>query len=439
MGKANQSRVAAQLAPTSRRTFLKTSAATAVGGMLTATPPVAKSAQVSGSDIISLGLVGCGGRGSGAAVQALTADPNTRLVAVADAFEDRLALGLNSIKRQMEGRVEVDRDHQFTGFDGYKRVIESDVDVVLLATPPHFRPMHLRAAIEAGKHVFAEKPVAVDAPGVRSVLETTELARQLGLSIVSGLNSRYSPAMQQLMARIHDGAIGEVLALYAVRYAEGVWVRPRRPEMTEMEYQMQNWYYFTWLSGDFNVEQFVHQYDQVAWAMQDVPPASCYSTGGRQQRTGPEHGHIYDHFASTFEYAQGARAFMTTRHQKGCTSESAVVVMGTKGQANLSRRRAGITGENPWRFPDGEEKDSHQLEHDTFFAELRAGRIINNGEYMAKSTLIAVMDRMSAYTGQTLTWDQVMNSKEHLAPSAYTWDAEPPEAVVAVPGVTRFV
>jgi predicted dehydrogenase len=438
MNKSNRSLPTATPTPTSRRSFLQASAAAAVGSALTA-PSIARSAQVSGSDIINLGLVGCGGRGSGAAAQALTADPNTRLVAVADAFEDRLALGLNSIKRQMGDRVEVDRDRQFTGFDGYKRVLESDVDVVLLATPPHFRPMHLKAAIQAGKHVFAEKPVAVDAPGVLSVLETAELAKALGLSIVSGLNSRYSPRMQQLMARIHDGAIGEIVALHSVRYAEGVWVRPRKPEMTEMEYQMRNWYYFTWLSGDFNVEQFVHQYDQVAWAMQDVYPARCYSTGGRQQRTGPEYGHIYDHFASTFEYAQGARAFTTTRHQKGCSNESGVVVIGTKGEANLSRRNAGITGENPWRLPDDEEKDSHQLEHDTFFAELRAGRIINNGDYMAKSTMMAIMARMSAYTGQTLTWDQAMNSEQHLAPSAYTWDADPPEAVVAVPGVTRFV
>jgi predicted dehydrogenase len=339
----------------------------------------------------------------------------------------------------MESRVEVDRDHQFSGFDGYKRVLESDVDVVLLATPPHFRPMHLKAAIQAGKHVFAEKPVAVDAPGVLSVLETTELARSLGLSIVSGLNSRYSPAIEELIGRVHDGAIGEILAMHAVRYAEGVWVRPRRPEMTEMEYQMRNWYYFTWLSGDFNVEQFVHQYDQLAWAMRDEPPLGCYGTGGRQARTGAEYGHIYDHFASVFEYASGARAFATTRHQKGCSNESAVALVGTKGQANLSRRSAGITGENPWQFPSGEEKDSHQLEHDKFFAELRAGRIINNGEYMAKSTMLAILARMTAYTGQTLTWDQALASQEVLAPSAYRWDAQPPEAVVAVPGVTRFV
>jgi predicted dehydrogenase len=359
-------------------------------------------------------------------------------VAVADAFEDRLQVGLRSLLRNTDERVDVDRDHQFTGFDGYQRVIESDVDVVLLATPPHFRPMHLQAAIEAGKHVFAEKPVAVDAPGVRSVLATTELARQKGLAIVSGLNSRYSPSMQEIMGRIHDGAIGEIVALHSVRYASGVWVRPRRPEMTEMEYQMLNWYYFTWLSGDFNVEQFVHQYDQIAWAMQDEYPVRCYSTGGRQARTGEEYGNIYDHFASTFEYADGPRAFTTTRHQPNCSNESGVVVMGTKGTANLGRRNPRITGENPWQVSREDEQDSHQLEHDAFFAALRDGRIINNGEYMAHSTLMAIMARMSAYTGQTLTWEQISGSRQSLAPSAYTWDAAPPAAVVAVPGVTKF-
>jgi myo-inositol 2-dehydrogenase / D-chiro-inositol 1-dehydrogenase len=422
----------------SRRSFLKHSAAAAVAGAVAAKASPARG-QVAGSDEIRIGLVGCGGRGTGAAVQALAADPHTRLVAVADAFEDRLELGMKSIARNSGERAEVDRDHRFTGFDGYRGVIESDVDVVLLATPPHFRPMHLQAAIESGKHVFAEKPVAVDAPGVRSVLATCELARQNKLSVVSGLNSRYSHRMQEIIGRIHEGAIGDIVTAHSVRYAGGVWVRPRKPDMTEMEYQMRNWYYFTWLSGDFNVEQFVHQYDQIAWAFGDEYPVRCYGTGGRQARTGPEYGHIYDHFASTFEYEDGKRAFTTTRHQRNCSNESGVILFGTKGTADLSYRNAVITGENPWRMPDSDERDSHQLEHDAFFAALRKGDVINNGDYMARSTMMAIMARMSAYTGQTLMWDQVMNSEEHLAPSAYAWDAEPPEAVVAIPGVTEFV
>ncbi len=425
----------------SRRAFLKSSTAAAVGGALAANLPISRGAHAGGSDVIRIGLVGCGGRGSSAAVQALQADPHTKLVAMADAFEGRLRLSLNSMKQQSDvaERIQVDRNHQFVGFDGYKQVIASDVDVVLLATPPHFRPMHLKACIEAGKHVFAEKPVAVDAPGIRSVLESTDLAKQKDLFIVSGLNSRYSHRMLELIRHIHDGAIGEIVALHTVRYAGGVWVRPRKPGTSEMEYQMRNWYYFTWLSGDFNVEQFVHQYDQVAWAMQDEYPLHCYSTGGRQARTDPEYGHIYDHFSSVFEYAGGPRAFTTTRHQPGCSNETRVMVMGTKGTAEWSRRSATITGENPWRAPRVSEKDSHQLEHDAFFAALRAGRIINNGSYMAKSTMMAIIARMSAYTGKSLTWDQAMSSTEQLSPSRYAWDADPPQAIVAIPGVTKFV
>lgn len=397
--------------------------------------------HAAGSDILRLGLVGCGGRGTGAARQALTADPNTRLVAVADAFAEPTYSCLESLSKQanLAQQIDVAATHRFGGFDGFQRLLDSDVDVVLLCTPPHFRPLQLRAALNAGKHVFAEKPVAVDALGVHSVLESTELAREKKLSIVSGLNSRYSFAMQELMKRIHDGLIGQIHTLHAVRYAGGVWVRPRKPGMSEMEYQMRNWYYFTWLSGDFNVEQFVHQYDQVSWAMQNQYPDRCYSTGGRQARTGQEHGHIFDHFSSVFEYSSGARAFMTTRHQRGCSNESNVVIVGTKGTATLSRRELGITGEVNWRPDTERETDSHQLEHDAFFAALREGKTINNGQYMAKSTMMAILARMTAYTGQTLSWDEGMNSKLDLSPTSYDWNAAPPEAEVAVPGVTKFV
>ena len=426
-----------------RREFLRQSAtALTAAPLLAASATTAHGAYAGGSDTIRIGLVGCGGRGAGAARQALKADPHTQLVAVAEAFEDRLQTGLQALRRDADvgEQVAVDPEREFVGFDAYQHVIESDVDVVLLATPPQFRPQHLRACIDAGKHVFAEKPVAVDAPGVRSVLETTELAKQKGLCIVSGLNGRYSPTLQEMMSRIHDGAIGEITALSAVRYAAGVWVRPRTPEMTEMEYQMRNWYYFTWLSGDFNVEQFVHQYDRLAWALGDRPPERCYSTGGRQARTGPEYGHIFDHFSSIFEYETGAMAFATTRHQPGCTNENGVVVTGTKGTATLSGRTTGITGENPWRPPrQSEREDTHQLEQIAFLEALRAGRIINNGEYMAHSTLLAILARETAYTGQTITWDQMLNSERSLSPSAWTWNTDPPPAEVAIPGVTKFV
>jgi predicted dehydrogenase len=206
--------------------------------------------------------------------------------------------------------------------------------------------------------------------------------------------------------------------------------------MTDMQYQMRNWYYFTWLSGDFNVEQFVHQLDRLAWVMNDQYPVRCYATGGRQARTGPDHGHIYDHFSSVFEYPSGVRAFTTTRHQRGCSNESQTLVMGTKGVADL--RKMVITGEQPWEAKKGPRTDTHQLEQDAFLAALRAGKVINNGDYMAKSSLMAILTRMSAYTGRSLTWDEAFHSRQELSPSAYRWDAKPPESQVAIPGVTQF-
>lgn len=435
------SKAPTRVAVATRRSFLRQSTSALAAGPVFAAAAVAPRVHAAGDDTLRIGLVGCGGRGSGAAVQALTADPHTVLVAMADPFADRLEASLKRLRanRVVGERVQVDPDHRFDGFDGYRHVIDSDVDVVLLATPPHFRPRHLRACIEANKHVFAEKPVAVDAPGVRSVLATTEMARQRNLCIVSGLNTRYSFIAQEAVRRVHEGAVGDVVALHSVRYGGGVWTRPRQPEMTEMQYQMLNWYYYTWLSGDFNVEQFVHQMDFCAWLMNDRYPVRCYGTGGRQARTGPDHGHIYDHFATTFEFENGVRLFSSTRHQRGCSNESGTYVFGTDGTASLAHRAPSISGKHPWKAPRAAEKDSHQLEHDAFFAALRAGRTINNGLYMAKSSLMAIMARMSSYTGQSLTWDQTLNSTEELKPTGYTWDAEPPAAKVAIPGVTKFV
>ena len=425
----------------SRRTFLGQTAAAVVGSGLASTLDISRSAYAGATDEIKIGLIGCGGRGTGAAAQALTADQNSKLVAMGDVFPDRLSTSLHTLREQSEigDRVTVDSSRQFIGFDAYQSVIASGVDLVLLATPPHFRPIHLKAAIESNKHVFAEKPVAVDPRGVRSVLETTELAKRKNLAILSGLNTRYSFRAQEMVRRVHEGAIGNITALHTTRYGSGVWVKPRIAGMTDMEYQMRNWYYFTWLSGDFNVEQFVHQLDFMAWIMKDQYPVRCYSTGGRQARIGPEYGHIYDHFSSVFEYENGARLFSTARHQTRCSPVYNSIAMGSKGEASYSRRAMGIKGENPWQAPRAQEIDSHQLEHNAFFSALREGRIINNGNYMAKSTLMAIMSRMSAYTGQTLTWDQALNSKLDLTPSSYAWDGVPPPDEVAIPGMTQFI
>jgi predicted dehydrogenase len=416
-----------------RRRFLKTTAAAAL--------TVAGGAHAAGGDLLKVGLVGCGGRGSGAAAQALRADPNVKLWAVADAFADKIEQSLAVLRadRAVADKVDVPRERRFAGFDGYRDVIAA-CDVILLCTPPHFRPLHLRAAVQANRHVFAEKPVAVDAPGVRAVLETCREARRRNLSVVSGLCLRYDAGFRDTVRRIQDGALGDLVTLQANDLRGPIWVRARQAGWTDMEWQMRNWYYFTWLSGDFNVEQHVHLLDVCAWVMGDRYPARCYGTGGRQVRTGPEVGHIYDHFGIVYEYDDGARVYSTCRQQAGCRNDISTHVVGTRGRGLLTERRRGLvlrtaTGEHVYNGPAG---DMYQAEHNELFAGIRAGRPVNNGEYMAKSTLLAILGRMAAYTGQMITWDQALNSREDLTPPRYAWDVRLPVPPVALPGQTRF-
>lgn len=418
---------------TTRRHFLKTSAAVAL-----ATVP---NVHAAGGDRLRVALIGCGSRGTGAAAQALKADRNVSLVAMADAFEDRLQESLATLKKdeKIAGKIDVKPDHRFVGFDAYRKAIAA-ADVVLLCTPPHFRPAHLKAAVEAGKHVFAEKPVAVDAPGVRFVLATCAAARQKGLSVVSGLCLRSEYGFRETVRRLHDGAAGEVLALQANDYRGSNWAKPRLAGWTDMQYQMRNWYNFTWLSGDFNVEQHVHFLDVCAWVMKDRYPVRAVGMGGRQVRTGPEHGNIYDHFSVVYEYDDGARLFSNCRQQKGCKNDMSAQVIGSRGRAELSERRRGlwIKAASEWHH-EGPGNDLYQTEHDEMYAAIRNGKPINNGDYMAKSTLLAIMGRMAAYTGQAITWDMALNSSEDLSPPRYDWDAPLPFAPAALPGRTRFV
>jgi predicted dehydrogenase len=422
--------------PATRREFLKGTAAAV------AAAAVAQNVHAAGSDTLRVGLIGCGGRGTGAAGQALNADRAVKLVAMGDAFVDRIQQSLNTLKSdaKIAAKIDVPPERCFTGFDAYQHVIAAS-DVVLLATPPHFRPLHLAAAVDANKHVFAEKPVAVDAPGVRSVLATCERAKAKNLAVVSGLCLRYYDPFRETVRRIHDGAIGDIHTLQANDYRGRIWVKPRQPDWTDMLWQMRNWYYFTWLSGDFNVEQHVHFLDVCAWAMKNEYPVKAVGLGGRQQRTGPEYGHIYDHFAVTYEYANGAKLFSNCRQQVGCANDMSAHFAGTKGRADLSERKNGQAihaGESPWVY-GGAENDLYQTEHDELFASIRQGRPINNGEYMAKSTLLAIMGRMAAYTGQVITWEKALNSKEDLSPPRYDWDVSLSVPPVAVPGVTKFV
>ncbi len=426
----------------SRREFLRQGASAAALGFSALAASRALGYHAGGGDTLRVGLVGCGGRGTGAAAQALHADKNVKLTAMADLFEDRLRSSLDNLKKQEDAasKIDVPPDRQFTGVDGYKGLLASGVDVVLLATPPHFRPAQLKAAVEAGKHIFAEKPVAVDAPGVRSVLVTCEEAKRKGLAVCSGLCLRYSYGFQEVVKRIQGGQIGRVTTLYANDYRGGIWLKPRQPDWTDMHYQMRNWYYYTWLSGDFNVEQHVHFLDVCAWAMGDRYPARAIGMGGRQQRTGPEYGNIYDHHAVVYEYDDGARLVSNTRQQTGCAGDMSAQVVGTKGNASFRESQGGLSvtsDTEKWVFR-GADNNIYQTEHDELFASIRAGKPINNGQYMAHSTMLAILGRMASYTGQVIAWGQALNSKEDLTPPSYAWGPAP-EVKIAVPGMTRFV
>jgi predicted dehydrogenase len=427
---------------TTRREFLKTSAL--IGGALAA-PAIlpGKIFAAENSDTLRIGLIGCGGRGSGAASQALTADKNVALVAMGDAFEDRLQTSLKNLRTSHAEKVTVTPQKCFVGLDAYQKVIDSGVDVVILATPPGFRPAHLKAAVAAGKHVFCEKPMATDAPGVRSVLATAEEAKQKNLSLVAGFCYRYNNGVRAIMQQVHDGAIGEMRALYTTYNTGYVWSPfPRQPDWTDMKYQIKNWYYYTWLSGDHIAEQAVHSIDKMAWAMKDVPPLKCVAHGGRQVRTGPEFGNIFDHFSVVYDYPNGVRGFHFSRQQNGCFNDNSDYFMGSDGVAHIVRAFSGpfvVKGKTNWRFKEDKPTDMYQNEHDELFASIRSGKPINDGVRMAHSTLLAIMGRMAAYTGQEVTWEQALNSKEDLSPSQISWDTPVSVLPVAMPGETKLV
>lgn len=424
----------------SRRDFLQKSSAAVVGGSLAATLGAARTVHAAGSDILKVGLIGCGGRGSGAAVNAMRAEDNVQLVALADAFPDQLKHCKETVQRQIGKKYAVRDENCFVGFDAYKQLLETDVDVVCLCTPPHFRPAQLRASIEAGKHVFCEKPVAVDPTGVRSVLETVELAKKQNLSIVSGLCWRYDYGVRETMNRIKEGAIGDITAIQENYLTGTLWHRGRQDSWSEMEYQMRNWLYFTWLSGDHIVEQHIHSLDKALWLMDDQPPVSCVGLGGRQVRSEEKWGHIYDHFAVCYEWANGVKTFAYTRQMKGCHNEVEDFVLGTKGSAKILKHeiaRNDQSGDDAnWKYK-GPKPSMYDVEHKELFAGIRSGNILNNGEYMSYSTLLAIMGREACYTGDKITWEQAMNSEQNLSPKAYAWsDVAVPE--IATPGKTKF-
>src|SRR5262245_5822872 len=417
---------------TTRRDFL---AASAVAGGLAFAP----SLFAGQNRALKVGLVGCGGRGTGAAKNTLKADSNVKLVAMADIYDDQIKRSINQLQKNKEiaAQVDVKPDMCFTGFDAYKKVIDA-CDVVLLTTTPHFRPMHLRAAIDAGKHVFAEKPVAVDAPGVRSVLETAKKAKEKKLSLLVGFCYRWEFAKRDTINRIHDGAIGDVTAIHCnyITGDPGRFYQVKEPPET-MAYQIKNWDYFTWLTCDHIVEQHCHNHDKAAWVLKGEYPESAYGLGGRQSRTDPRLGNIFDHHTVVYEYKSGVRVYSLCRQftARGTFNEVSDHIFGTKGSSELMKHTV-TAGGKTWEF-DGQNSDMYDQEHIEFYQAIRGGNPINNGVEGAHSTLMSLMGRMATYTGQKITWQMAMNSKEDLSPPKYEWGPLK-YAPVAVPGVTKF-
>jgi len=430
-----------------RRTFIKQTTL-ATTGILSASVPVKSFANVLDNKKLKLALVGCGGRGSGAAVQALTADDQVELVAMADVFQDRLDSSLKAIIDHFDGRkkIKVKDKNKFVGFDAYKKAID-EADVVILTTPPGFRPYHFEYAINNDKHVFMEKPVATDPVGIRKVLDMARIAKEKRLNVVVGLQRHYQKKYTTLYDRVAQGAIGKITSGQVYWNDGGVWVKPREAGQSELEYQMRNWYYFNWICGDHILEQHIHNIDVANWFI-GAYPTSAQGMGGRQTRTGKEYGEIFDHHYVQFNYADGAVISSQCRHQKGCDSRVDEVFQGTAGSVELgSGLLKDLDGQELYKYPYkwGQEANPYQVEHDELFKSIRNNGVISDAENGAKSTLTAIMGRMATYSGKTISWDEALNSDHHLMPAQVDWNTTPPSLpdenghyAIPTPGVTKF-
>ncbi|HVX66300.1 MAG TPA: Gfo/Idh/MocA family oxidoreductase [Bryobacteraceae bacterium] len=431
----NQSFEASNERKNSRREFLKSSAAL-----------LATAGYAYGSDAIRIGVIGCGGRGEAAAMNAMNAGKDIRLVAMGDLLADRVQEKRTALKLKYPGQVAVDDEHCFSGFDAYKHVIES-ADVVIVANAAKFHPLHLKTAVEAGKHVFLEKPHAIDPAGVKMVRAACALARQKGLSVVSGLQSRYHPGYRETMQRVHDGAIGDILVIQETWLRPPYVLYPRRPGQSEVVYQGSNQYHFHWLSGDDVPQTLIHNLDRARWALKEQTPARAYGMGGRSTLRGEIYGDVFDHNAVVYEFASGVRLYAYCRTIPNCYEENSSLLIGTKGRCDLLKLR--ITGETNWEHPGPKSKaDAYDLEHVALFQSIRSGKPLNNGDYMADSTLTGVMGQLTCYTGKLVTWEQASSSDFYYAPRPedVRADMEPPVKPgangiypVFVPGETKLL
>ncbi|MBE8720439.1 Gfo/Idh/MocA family protein [Sphingobacterium pedocola] len=426
-----------------RRDFIKSSSIIAGSAAVTLTS--ASSVFAAGNDVIKVALIGCGGRGTGAAADALESGQNVRIVAMADAFQDNLDSSLKNLKQKYTDKIDVPASRQYVGFEGYKSAVK-DADVVILATPPGFRPIHFEEAVKAGKHVFMEKPVAVDIPGIRKVLATAAEAKRQKLNVVVGLQRRYQKNYKEGIQRIQDGAIGDIISGQVYWNSGGVWVRPRKPAQTEMEYQMRNWYYFNWLCGDHIVEQHVHNIDIANW-VKGKYPISIEGTGSRAHRDGKEYGEIYDNFAVELTYDDGSVVYSQCRHFEGIHNRVDETFQGTKGRVYLSAGNQAVLwdakGNEIYRHQGRGDANPYRQEHVELFDAIAKGEFkFDNAEYGAYSTLTGIIGRLACYSGKVIKWDQAIQSEIDLMPAIYTWDSLPkilPDEngiyPVAVPGI----
>jgi myo-inositol 2-dehydrogenase/D-chiro-inositol 1-dehydrogenase len=436
--------------PSTRRDFLKTTTVAAAGTALAANLTLLSNAHAAGSDEIRAGLIGCGGRGTGAAEQVLSSARGVRLIAMGDVFRDRLE-GSRSHLQQLASsseqpikglgnQVDVKDDHCFTGLDAYERVLDTNINYVILATPPGFRPLHLQAAVAAGKNIFTEKPVGADGPGIRKVLAAYEEAKKKGLCIAAGTQRRHQAGYIATINKIHDGAIGEITSGRCYWNQGGLWHREREPGWSDVVWQIRNWLYFTWLSGDHIVEQHVHNLDVMNWVL-GSHPLRALSLGGRQVRTGPEYGMIYDHFATEFEYPNGVHVLSQCRQIDNCDGNATLgvsgvseAVVGTKGFSQVDHYAI-----NRKKVFEGSEVNPYVQEHTDLVESIRSGKPLNELRQVAESTLTAIMARLSAYTGKMVTWEKALNSQWDLMPGNLTLEMSLAVAPVAVPGKTPLI
>lgn len=420
----------------SRRQFVKT------GGLALSTMPFISIANtIDSKSTIKVGLVGCGGRGTGAVVQALTADPAVVVTALADVYQDQLDQTLKVLNNKDRARIDIPVERQFVGFDAYKKLIDSGVDVVLLCSPPNFRPDHLEYAVQKNKHIFCEKPVAVDIPSLKRVMESVKLAKERNLKLVSGFCFRYSFPNREIMKRVQAGAIGDIKSVMTFRCGGELTTHDRKPDWSDLDYELRNWFNYQRYSGDLIVEQSIHSVDYMNWLMNNKLPKAVFATGGRQSRPWNIKGNIFDHFAVEYDYGDGIKGMHFARQQNGADSRNTVEVIGTKGvlDVNIMSNYA-IKGDSPYVY-SGTINNMYQTQHDELMKAIHNNEVLNDGDHMVNSTLLAIWGRTAAYTGKKITYEEIMNSTETLGPHSdqYSKDMKLDEAEIARPGLKKFI